>query len=32
MPEFVDALLDAPQQLMLWGTLLFGLLLGGLLP
>lgn len=31
MPEFVDALLDAPQQLMLWGTLLFGLLLGGLL-
>lgn len=31
MPEFVDALLDAPQQLMLWGTLLFGLLLGAVL-
>lgn len=31
MLEFVDALLDAPQQLMLWGTLLFGLVLGGLL-
>ena len=31
MPEFVEALLDAPQQLMLWGTLLFGLSLGALL-
>lgn len=31
MPEFVENLLDAPHQLMLWGTLLFGLLLGALL-
>ncbi len=31
MPEFIEALLDAPQQLMLWGTLLTGLLLGALL-
>lgn len=31
MPAFVDALLDAPQQLMLWGALLLGLLLGGLI-
>ena len=31
MPEFVENLLDASHQLMLWGTLLFGLLLGALL-
>lgn len=31
MPEFYEALLDAPQQLMLWGTLVTGLLLGALL-
>ena len=31
MPGFLERLLDAPQQLMLWGTLLLGLLLGALL-
>ncbi len=31
MPEFLETLLDTPQQLMLWGTLVIGLLLGALL-
>lgn len=31
MPEFIEALLDAPQQLMLWGTLVFAVLLGATL-
>lgn len=31
MQTYYEALLDNPQQLMLWGTLLLGLLLGGLM-